>query len=353
MAKGTLSPSSSTSSTLVSSNSDDQSIGREYRSTVDATHSTIPVSSYDPPQQQVVKKVATCKRCGEVLPRDMDAIEKHEETCVGYTDTSNDTSNLSSEAQIIQNAFVCPQCFKEFESQQHVLDHFPDCDGGAQAAAVAASSLLPQHTSTDSGSGGKQRRTSLANLMFGSNDKNVSKDGSIGSGGSASLDTVSLDSIGSSEDGSNSASLDTVSLDSIGSSEDGSNLSSDIGAVAALNDMLAGGSAGTGSCAPGMELSGWVEKHNRVNGWQRRWFMFNSEMGRLQYYKYSGPSEFNGEPQSEMLELKGVIDIRYVDIGHKEGEWKRINIEAGPRQYKLKVQSDAEGRHWCEQLQVW
>jgi hypothetical protein len=56
----------------------------------------------------------------------------------------------------------------------------------------------------------------------------------------------------------------------------------------------------------------------------------------------------------ELLELKGVIDIRYVDIGHKPGEYKRINIEAGTaRQYKLRVKSDAEGKHWCEQLQVW
>jgi hypothetical protein len=110
-----------------------------------------------------------------------------------------------------------------------------------------------------------------------------------------------------------------------------------------------------GGVGPGMELKGWVEKHSKVKGWQRRWMSFNAQRGQLMYFKFSGPDAFNGQPEPSDLQISGVVDIRYVvGVAHKPGVFRRVDIDGGAgKNYKLRLASDAEGRFWREQILVW
>lgn len=190
---------------------------------------------------QVVKKVITCKKCGEIIARDMDAIEAHEETCVGYNDENNlntmsggledNDGKVSSESQMISNAFVCPQCFKEFPSQRHVLDHFPNCQGQNDNNDIQQSNNTPTSSIDCQTKSKATKRSSITSRMFKSSK------------------------------GELDISKPKLSLDGSINSED----HYDSGAVAALNDMLTGGSGGGNKgCGPGMALSGWIEKHNKI-----------------------------------------------------------------------------------------
>jgi hypothetical protein len=98
-----------------------------------------PETRYDPPAPPavpppsapavVVKSTAKCRKCGLVLPSDMSAIEAHDESCEGYRAEDRLAVPEMSEPVIIQNAFVCPMCFKQFEEQSALVSHFGKCDG--------------------------------------------------------------------------------------------------------------------------------------------------------------------------------------------------------------------------------
>lgn len=75
----------------------------------------------------------SCRRCGVVLPREVHAIEAHDDTCAGYNEAEEEEPDLRSavvdyshdeppdalqaDDVTIADAFVCPMCFEAFPDQ--------------------------------------------------------------------------------------------------------------------------------------------------------------------------------------------------------------------------------------------
>jgi len=75
----------------------------------------------------------SCRRCGVVLPREVRAIEAHDNVCAGYNEAKEEEPDLRSAVTdyshedlpdalqadnvTIADAFVCPMCFEAFPDQ--------------------------------------------------------------------------------------------------------------------------------------------------------------------------------------------------------------------------------------------